>query len=372
MKIIHICKMTGVAGAERHLLMLLRGLRAAGLDADILVLTPPNDAPVRRFLAQAQAWGIPTNQMTIRTHLSLPLIGDLAAFIRAGGYDTAHTHLIHADLHGIIAAKRAGVAHIVSSRHNDDRFRYSLPIRLLNRWLWQRIDQGIAISEWVRKFSIDVEGASADQITTVYYGLDPETVRVGGGTRTILTAELGIPPSSTLVGTVCRLVPQKGVEYALRAFWHVAEAYPFAHFVVAGDGPQRRQLEDLAGSLGLTKRIHFLGWRDDSHAVLAALDVVMVPSLWEGFGLVMLEAMAQRVPVIASQVSAIPEVVIDGETGILVEPGDVDSLTSALSLLLEDSYLVQEMGNNGRARLEDTFSLRQMIDGTRAVYEQFS
>lgn len=369
MKILHVCKMTGVAGAERHLLHLLEGLRAAGLDAQILVLTPPRTA-VDAFFTRAEARGIPAHRLPIRAHLDPTLPIRLRRFFRAGAYDIVHTHLIHADLHAIPAARWTGVPYVVTSRHNDDRFRYRWPARRLNRWLWRRVDHGIAISDWVRRFSIEVEGAPAEKVTTVYYGLDPDQVTAGKGARTVLAAELGFDAVSAMVGTVCRLTAQKGVAHALRAFWYVAKAYPTAQFIVAGDGPQRADLEELANGLGLEHRIHFLGWRDDPHAIIAALDALMVPSLWEGFGMVLLEAMALRVPIIGSRVSAIPEVVVDGETGILTPPGDDDALASALSLLLEDPYLAQEMGVKGRARLEDSFTVARMVEGTRAVYDK--
>ncbi len=375
MKILHVCKMTGVAGAETHLLGLLEGLRTAGLDVEIMVLTAPG-IPLDAFFAQAAARHIPTHQMTIRAHLDPGLFRPLRAFFRAGGYDIVHTHLIHADLHGILAARYAGGPHIVSSRHNDDHFRTKWPVRRLNRWLWQKVDHGIAISEWVRRFSIAVEGAPPERISTVYYGLDPAALapRLGASAGDDLRpaqfrAMLCLDSDTPLVGTVCRLAPQKGVAHALRAFSQVANRHPAAHFIVAGDGPLRAELMRLTESLGLGARVHFLGWRDDPHNVIAALDVLMGPSYWEGFGLVLLEAMALGVPVIASRVSAIPEVVVDGETGILAAPGDEDTLSSALSLLLGDPDLAQAMGAAGRARLEARFTAERMVAGVRAVYE---
>jgi glycosyltransferase involved in cell wall biosynthesis len=203
----------------------------------------------------------------------------------------------------------------------------------------------------------------------VYYGIDPDAVRAGKGARAVLAAELGIDPAGPLVGSVCRLIEVKGIDYALRAFWHIAEMIPDAHYIIAGDGPLRRELERAARGFGLEDRVHFLGWRDDAHGVIAALDVLLAPSLQEGFGLVLLEAMALRVPIIASRVSAIPEVVADGETGLLVEPRDSEGLASALSTLIGNPALAREMGEKGRARLEAQFTAARMIEETRAAYE---
>jgi glycosyltransferase involved in cell wall biosynthesis len=375
-KILHVSKVTGVAGSENHLLYLLRGLRAEGLDAEFLILTEPGN-PAQGFFDRAAARGIPAHRLPIHADLDPTLFGRLTRFIRRGGYDLVHTHLIHADLHGILAARCAGVPRVVTSRHNDDRFRRMWVLRLLNRWLWRRVDHGIAISDWIRRFCIEVEGAPPEKITTVHYGLDPDSVRTGSGARAVLAAELGLDPAAPLVGSVCRLTRQKGIDIALRTFWQIAEAVPDAHYIIAGDGPLRGQLEEMAGGFGLGDRVHFLGWRDDPHAVIAALDVLLVPSLWEGFGLVLLEAMAHSVPIIASRVSAIPEIVVHGDyspatlrTGLLVAPGDFDALASSLSTLLQNPDLAHEMGARGRQRLETHFTVARMVEGTIGVYER--
>ncbi len=171
---------------------------------------------------------------------------------------------------------------------------------------------------------------------------------------------------------VCRLIDQKGVAYGLRAFARIAPQFAAAHLVIAGDGSRRRALEAEAKALGVTDRVHFLGWRDDAAQVLAALDVLLMPSLWEGFGLVMLEAMAQTVPIIGSAVSAIPEVVIDGETGLLVPPRDVAGLANALTTLLTDAPLRRHMGLLGQDRVETIFSVEQMVADTLAVYSKLA
>ena len=122
--------------------------------------------------------------------------------------------------------------------------------------------------------------------------------------------------------------------------------------------------------LGIAERVHWLGWREDGADLIAAFDVLLLPSLWEGFGLVLLEAMSRRVPVIASRVSAIPEVVVDGETGILVDARDAPGLADAMSRLLDDRALRQHMGLLGAARLEARFSIERMVAGTLEVYRK--
>lgn len=366
-RVIHLAKMTGAAGSEGHLLALLPGLRARGVDARLWMLVEPGN-PVQAYVDRIEARGVPVERIVIRRHLDPGLWQRLTAHLRQARPDLVHTHLIHADLYGIPAARRAGVRGVISSRHNDDRFRRWLPFRVLSRWLWRQADAGIAISEAIRRFAIAVEGVSPDKIHTVHYGLDPATLQVPPDARARLRAELGLPPGALLAGSVCRLIAQKGLDNALDAFGQVAAECPAAHYVVAGDGSLRGALEAQAARLGLADRAHFLGWRADAPAVLAALDVLLAPSRWEGFGLVFLEAMALGVPVISTRVSAIPEIVADGETGWLVPPGDPAAIARALRAALSDPDERRRRGEAGRARLESRFTVDAMVEHTLAVY----
>lgn len=366
-RVIHLSKMTGAAGSEGHLLVLLPGLRAHGLDAHLWILVEP-DNPVQDVANRAQALGIPVERIPIHGHLDPHLWGTLAQRFRAAQPDVVHTHLIHADLYGIPAARRARVPYVVSSRHNDDAFRRKLPLRLLHRWLWHNTDQGIAISEAIRQFSIDVEGAQPDKIQTVHYGLDPAQVIAPQNTRARLRDALGLAHDTLLVGSVCRLIEQKGLVYGLRGFAQIASRVPDAHYVLAGDGDLRGELEAETQRLGLTDRVHFLGWRSDAYAVFAALDVFLAPSLWEGFGLVFLEAMALSLPVISTTVSAIPEVIVAGETGWLVPPRDADAIAAALREALTQPETRRARGNAGRQRLEQQFTVAAMVARTLDVY----
>jgi glycosyltransferase involved in cell wall biosynthesis len=247
---------------------------------------------------------------------------------------------------------------VVSSRHND-RFRRKLPIRLLNRWLWRQTDAGIAISDAIRQFSITVEGVSPARIHTVHYGLDPASIQAPPGARAQLRAALNLPDDVPIMGSVCRLIEQKGLIYGLQGFAQIADQFSNAHYVIAGDGLLRAELEAAAQSLNLAGRVHFLGWRSDAHTIFAALDLLLAPSLWEGFGLVFLEAMALGVPILSTCVSAIPEVVIDGETGWLVPPRDPGAIAAALREALSDPARLRARGERGRGRLQAHFPYRR-------------
>ncbi len=370
MRVVHIIKVTRISGAERHLLVLLAGLIQRGIDARLVILVE-RDKPMDDMLAEATKRGIPITRLSIRRDYDLALLWRLRALLRDQNPDVVHTHLVHADLYGCCAARIAGVRTLISSRHNDDQFRYRPRWRNLHRRLWRWTSGGIAISESIRRFAIEVEGAPADKITVVHYGIDFAWLNDDdiASARQQLRADLGLGADALLLGMVCRLVEQKGIPYALEAIRRIKTQHASAQFVVAGDGEKAGELRRLASALGIADRVHWLGWRGDAADLMAAFDVLLVPSLWEGFGLVLLEAMARRVPVIASRVSAIPEVIVHGETGILIEPRDVDGLAQAMTRLLNDRALRKYMGLLGAARLEERFSVERMVAGTIAVYQ---
>ena len=371
MRVAHIIKVTRISGAERHLLVLLPALRQAGVDAHLIILVE-KDRPMDDMLLEAQQRGIPIRRLTIRRDYDMALLPRIRRALREIKPDLVHTHLVHGDLFGWWAAKLARAGKVISSRHNDDQFRYHPTWRRVSRWMWKVTDAGIAISAAIKSFTVAIESAPEDKITVVHYGMEHRWMSDDAlrDARQGLRAELQLEPDTLILGMVCRIVEQKGIAYALQAFQHIYSSFPSAQLVIAGDGDLTEQLQALAQELGISERVHWLGWRSDATELIAAIDVVLLPSLWEGFGLVLLEAMSRRVPVIASRVSAIPEVVVHGETGLLTEARDVVALAAAMRRLLEDRALRQYMGLLGAARLEEHFSIKRMVAGTIAVYEK--
>ena len=371
MRVAHIIKVTRISGAERHLLVLLKGLRKSGIDASLIILVVP-DKPMGDMLTEAQVNNIPIYRIMIRRDYDLTVVLRLRKILRKLQPNIVHTHLIHADLYGLIAGKLAGVKTIIASRHNDDRFRYRPLIQRLSRLMWRFSDGGIAISNAIKHFTINIEGASENKIDTVYYGIEYRWILDSEiqSARHSLCKELNLTNETVILGMVCRLVEQKGIRYALEAFQQIYDAFPQAHLVIAGDGELADELQAHSQLLGISERVHWLGWREDSLTIIGAMDIFIMPSLWEGFGLVLLEAMSMRVPIIASRVSAIPEVVIHGVTGLLVEPRNTDELSKAMSYLLENRPRRRHMGLLGEDRLEQQFSVTQMISKTIEVYHK--
>jgi len=366
MRVAHISKVTGIAGSEGHLLTLLPSLKTRGVEVHMLILFEPRQ-PQPAYLARWEALEIDAAALPIYHHVDLTVVGRLAQRLRRIEPDIVHTHLIHADLYGTPAARLAGARAVISTRHNDDAFRQHPLIRWQTRALDRLIDHYIAISGWLRDYTTDVEGVAPEKITTIHYGLSPAASQSApNGLRT----SLGVPDGAPLAGVVARLVEQKGHTYLFDAFQQVVGELPGAHLLVVGDGPLREKLEAQVAALGIGEQVHFTGWRDDAPHIMAALDVLVMPSLWEGFGLVALEAMAQAKPIVATRVSALPEVVVDEQTGWLVPPRDPGALADALLHALGHPDLARACGQRGYRRLNEHFSPDKLADQTLAVYER--
>lgn len=372
MRVVHIIKAKGIAGAERHLLDLLAGLRVRDVDAQFLLLVEPNDSS-NALQNAAEAQAIPAQSLVIHRHLDPGLINRLRTALRELKPDIVHTHLFHADFYGIPAARLSGIRTVMTTRHNNDPRSGSFPIKQGQWVLWRLVTAGIAISNAVKRHNIDVEGAPAKKIHVIYHGLPIPVEKIEkASARRALCAEISAESDALVVGMICRLMDAKGIPDALNAFAQIAPEFPSAHFVIAGEGPLRDELETRVRTLNLGSRVHFLGWRESPMQLVAALDILLSPSLREGFGLTMLEAMAQAVPIIGSTASAIPEVVLNGQTGLTVPPHDPDALAGAMRTLLADKPLRMHMGLLGEERLETHFSADRMIEETLNLYTGFS
>jgi glycosyltransferase involved in cell wall biosynthesis len=346
MRVAHVHRIRGIGGSERHLLTLLPALAELGAEPVLVGLDDPSwdVAPFYRELA------VPSVRIPAPRDLD-PLLGvRLRRALRSLRPDVVHTHLVHADLYGALAAGRTP---LVSTKHNDDRFRLG-PFRHVERLLARRSARAIAITEALRRFTVERVGLPADKVTTIHYGLDEPPAAWA-------PAELDLP-GGPLVVAVARLVPQKGLDVAVRAI-----AGLDATILVLGEGEERSRLEMLGRELGV--RLLLPGRVGDVAAVLRRADLLVHPARWEGFGLALLEAMLCSLPVVATRVSSIPEIVADGETGLLVPPDDPDALGDALGRLLADDALRRRLGEAGHARARAEFSVERMARRTLAVYE---
>jgi glycosyltransferase involved in cell wall biosynthesis len=336
-KVLHVHRIGGIGGSERHLLTLLPALAQRGVDVSFLGLDDPSRAPDPFY----EALTVPYARLAAPRDFDPGLARRVRRAVREA--DLVHTHLVHADVYGALGARR-----LVSTKHNDDPFRAGA-FRFVERALARRASTVIAITQALARFQIERVGLPREKVEVIHYGLDDVPEAWGANPPD------PVPPDARVLLCVCRLEPQKGVDVAIRALDEIPDAW----LVVLGDGPQRPELEQLAA-----ERVYMPGRVPDVAAWLRRADVLVHPVRWEGFGLAVLEAMLAGVPVVASDVSSLPELVDDA--GILVPPDDPSALAAAVGRVLGDPAGYAE---HGRARALREFSVARMADRTLAVYE---
>jgi glycosyltransferase involved in cell wall biosynthesis len=361
MKVVHLLKVTGVAGAEQHLLRLLPALRARGVDATFVGLDVAGTDAGRLYERLAEA-GVPFEHVRCTGDVNPWMARDVVRTLRRLEPDLLHTHLVHADVYGALAASLTRTPY-VSTRHNDDRYQLG-PFRYVDRAFASGARRLIAISDAVRRFLV-AAGLPDRKFETIHYGLD----EMPSLPSEVTPAGAGIPDEAPLALAIGRLIGQKDHATLLRAFARVHEQRPDSRLAILGEGPLRADTEALARELGLIDAVVLPG-RLETHDWLARADVFVHSSRWEGFGIVLLEAMLAGLPVTATRVSAVPEIVADGKTGLLVEPGDAPALADALARLLADPARARTLGDAGRARAREEFSVSRMTDATVALYER--
>jgi glycosyltransferase involved in cell wall biosynthesis len=279
--------------------------------------------------------------------------------------DILHTYLIHANLLGRTIGRLARVPVVVSSERTIGQAgRLGVLANRVSSRLVTRVETN---SEAGKQYLQGQYGIQNDKIEVVRSGVDLDTVATKSDGLKI-RRELGLPAGCSLITYVGRLRHVKGVGYAIRAFAELSRAYPGARFAIAGGGDCERDLVGLTAQLGITDRVMFLGPRNDVAALLAATDIVILPSLTEGFPRIALEAMAASRPIVATAVGGTREAVIDGETGTLVPAEDAAALASAVGRLLADPALAKRMGESGRRRVEAEFSLEKYIQRLDGFY----
>ncbi len=365
-RVLHVIGGGEFGGAEQHLLTLIKHMDRSEFAIHVACLFPEPLAPL------VKNDGIPVHIFPMKSKINLKPVGEIASLIKLEGFHIVHTHGVRANLVGRLAAKLAGVRPVVTTVHSVLAFDYN---RWYDRWVnavCERVarnitDKFIAVSDALGQ-RLAAEGVPAGKIVTVYNGLelakyDPETPGLP------VRKEFGISPGAVVAGIIARLHPVKGHKYLLEAFAEAGKKYSDLFLLIVGAGYERDRLEDRANKLGISERVIFTGFRRDITHVIAALDFLVLPSLSEGLGIVIMEAMSMKKPVIASRVGGIPEVITPGVDGLLVPPADVPALVSAIELLAGDRRMVSVLGEAARETAQTRFSAEIMGKKTAMIYK---
>jgi glycosyltransferase involved in cell wall biosynthesis len=371
----HVVKTQAIAGAENHLLKLLPGLAEGGWDVKFITIfdrSGPSVSPeYERAVRHLADSGVEVARLDVAGKADPSGSLKIADLLRGVRPDLVHTHLPYADLFGSTGARLAGIRRVVSSRHHDystspaDRRKYRRYYRIVNPLQ----DAVIAISRRIADLCRFDERRDPQTVHTVWYGCEDQAVDRSEASE-IIRRELRLGPSVRVMGTIARLIPWKGHRYAIEALAGLRASGQDVVWLVIGEGPERPALEAHARAMRISDSVRFLGHRNDIPTIMASLDLLVHPTSGEGFGLVLLEAMTQATPIVATRVGALPEIVEDGVTGVLVPPRDAPALSASIERMLGDSAILRSMGDAGRQRFERLFTINRMVTETLEVYEK--
>jgi glycosyltransferase involved in cell wall biosynthesis len=353
--VLHTQKVAGISGSEAYLLQLLPDLRERGWDVRFLMLH--EDEPGAWEFAQALTErGVPLDDIRLRADVDPIAFGEVVAHLARARPRILHTHLVHADVYGQLAGTVARVPLRLSTKHGFNEFREGRWFALADRSVGSLTHVHIAISQGLAQYLAETEGFDEEDFEIVHYGISA---------REDATSFAGAEPRLLCIG---RLIPIKGHLVLLRALAQARGSVPGVRLDLAGRGPLEPALKAYARELGLEDAVRFLGFVSPVQRAVEDAAIVVVPSLGEGFGMVALEAMERSRPVIASAVGGLPEIVLDGETGLVVPSGDADALAEAIVALAGDLERAAAMGAAGRERALAEFTPERSARRVEELY----
>ncbi len=364
-KVLWLIKGLGLGGAEKLLALSAPYLDRSRYAYQVVYLLPWKTALVGDLRAQ----GIPVTCLDHWISGDPRVLWRLASLLRRERIDILHAHLPYTGVVGRLAGRLARTPHVLYTEHNVQE-RYRPVTRYLNQATLPLCDITIAVSDEVRDSLLAGPLVRRAEVHTILNGVDVETLVRSAAAGPDVRDEFGIPAGRPIVGVVNVFRTQKRLDLWVRAARLIVEAQPGTIFLVVGDGPVRGAVEAQARREGLDGSIHFPGLRADAPRLMAAFDVFMLASEFEGLPVAVLEAMALRVPVVATRVGGLPQVIESGRCGFLVEPGDPRALAERAVTLLRTPSMRQAFADAAAQRVREHFSIARMVHETEDVYRR--
>jgi glycosyltransferase involved in cell wall biosynthesis len=377
-KILRIVARLNIGGPAIHVVLLTAGLDPKRFDSRLV--SGRENAGEGSMLDYALAHGVqPIIIPEIVGEFSLgprefKALAQLYRLMRREKPDVVHTHTAKAGFVGRVAARLARVPVVVHTFHGHVLQGYYNPVktsllRRMERALARVTDCILAVSEGVKQDLVAYGVAAPEKILVMPLGLELEPFLDGHAARGAFRREWHLQASDRLVGIVGRIFPIKNHYLFLDAAALVAQEEPAARFVIVGDGLLRAEIEHQAQALGLSDRVIFTGWRRDLPSIYADLDVLAVTSNNEGTPVSAIEAMAAACPVVATRVGGLPDLIRDGETGLLVPPADAPAVAAAIVRLLRQPGEARRLGQAGRAMVRERFAVQRLVSDMEQLYQ---
>jgi glycosyltransferase involved in cell wall biosynthesis len=360
----------GFFGAENVIVELAKGLQHTGYRPIIGVFK--NGSPAAEALAEAaQRHGIATTSFHDQRPFDHRAAGAIRSFIKENQIGLVHSHGYKANVYAQVV-KRGMATRTIATCHPWTETTYSLKSRVytrLDKFLLPRFDRVVAISEEVKTEVLQAK-VPHHKVAVISNGIDLERFNASDEKQKIRAA-LGLPPQGIMVGTIGRLVQEKGQHLLIEAAARLAKNFSNVFYLIAGDGPLRQSLQDRARQAGLEERFIFLGVSDQIPQLLNLMEVFVLPSLSEGLPMVILEAMAAKRAIVATNVGAIPQVLRHQESGLIVKPNAIE-LADAIAYLLNHPATAHRFGEKAFDRVRDDYSSQKMTQAYVAVYDTLS
>jgi glycosyltransferase involved in cell wall biosynthesis len=370
-RVLHLVSTLERGGTEISMLRLIEAMGRATWSFRIAWLHGEADGVL---LSEAgRITGHPPECLGLRGKVDPGALLRLLALLRRDRIDLVHTHMDLADYYGAAAARLLGLR-LVSTRENADEFRTRRtwkrpPFLFLEHFAYAAADATVAVSENLVDFLERAEGLPRHKTVVIRNGIDAAAlVRVPS--REEARRRFGLPENATVLGSVGRLAAQKGQIDLIEALPAIAARHPEVRLLIAGEGPERPALEERIRHLGLEERAALLGHVEEVPAFLRALDVFVLPSLWEGLPLALLEAMAMGLPVVASRAIGIAEAIDHGACGLLVAPRDREAMAQAVVSVLDDPGRAARLGAAARRRVLERHTLEAVAGRMDALYRR--
>lgn len=376
-RVLHIITRLIVGGAQENTIFTAERLDASRYHVELA--SGPQTGSEGSLIEDVGAKGIP---LTIIPHLvreispchDLLALSRLVQIIRRGKYTIVHTHSSKAGILGRLAARLAEIPVIVHTVHGWSFHDYMSPLTRsvyiwLERWTAQWSDALIVVAEKDIAKGLAVGIGHPGQYHLIRSAIPLEDFDPGKYNRQEARRELGIPADAPVIGNVGRFSPQKNPLVWAQVAGLIGRALPQARFLLVGDGPLRHELQEKLAQEGIAERTVLTGLRRDIPRLLAAMDVFLLTSLWEGLPRVIPQAMAMGLPIVATQVDGIAEAIHNGVVGYLLDPNDRNGMAQACLALINDFDMRQAMGARGRQQAIKNYDLRQMVAQIHTLYQ---
>ncbi|MDH4036899.1 MAG: glycosyltransferase [Candidatus Krumholzibacteria bacterium] len=360
MRVLFVNSIQMWGGAEVWLMDVMHGLAARGHTVTLAC------RPGTILEKNARAEGLDVVPVAMRSDFDPVVVANMVRLMRARDIDVISTNMDKELRFSGLAARLAGRIAVVPSREVD----YPLKNKLRYRFTYNHLADHILANSAATKRSLlmNAPWLSPDRIEVIYKGIDPAPYLDGPQDGMALRAELGIADDAPVVGFVGQIIERKGIPDLVWSIPRVVEQLPGVRFLFVGKGMLVEFLLEKTRELGVERNVVHAGFRRDIPAVMKAIDLLVLPSVVEGFGYVLVEAMAAAKPVVATDVSSIPEIVQHDETGILVDVHNADQLAAAVLSVLRAPDRGRAMGERGRSVMLEKFTLQRMIDRIEAAF----